>query len=85
LYKTHEGKLGIPRRGTVKKVTSSRVGDTIANLLRVEPAIAEQLVHRAKMQNKGVLKYIIETPNSELMLIGGIGNVTLKRIRELVG
>jgi len=85
LKKFSEGKADVPRQHSIERCTDSRTGDTIRNLLRIDPSMANALVSNAKRCNKGVLKYIMEAPNSELMLISGMGPVTLKRIRELVG
>lgn len=85
LKKFSEGKADIPRQHYVPHTTETRAGDTIRNLLRVEPGIANALVSNARRCNKGVIRYILDAPNSELMMISGMGPVTLKRIRELVG
>lgn len=85
LKKFSEGKADIPRQHTIERSTSTRAGDTIRNFLRVDPNVANALVVGAKKCNKGVLKYIMEAKDSELMLIGGMGPVTLKRVRELIG
>lgn len=85
LKKFSEGKADQPRQHAVENNTSSRAGNLIRSFLRVDPHIADMLVKNAHAANKGVLKYIMEAKDSELMLIGGMGPVTIKRIRELVG
>lgn len=85
LKKFSEGKADVPRQHYIQRSTDSRTGDTIRNLLRVDPNIANALVSNAKKSNKGVIRYILDAPNSELMMISGMGPVTMKRIRELVG
>jgi ERCC4-type nuclease len=85
LKKFSEGKADIPRQHTIERSTHSRTGDTIRSFLRVDPSIANALVSNAKKSNKGILKYIMEAKDSELMLISGMGPVTIKRIRELIG
>jgi len=86
LYKKiGEGKFGTPRRQLVKRETGSRTADLVRNFLRVEPTLAKMLVACARRKGVGVMRYILEAPNSELLGLPGVGNVTLKRIRELVG
>jgi len=85
LKKFSENKADVPRQHTIGKGAGSRVGNIIRNFLRVEPGIASALVANSTRCNKGVLKYIMEAKDSELMLISGMGPVTIKRIRELVG
>jgi len=81
LKKFSEGKADQPRSHYVPR----GVAHTIKNMLRVDMDIANTLVANAKKCNKGVLKYIMEAKDSELMLIGGMGPVTIKKVRELVG
>jgi ERCC4-type nuclease len=81
LKKFSEGKCDQPRSHYVPR----GVAHTIKNMLRVDMGIANTLVANAKKCNKGVLKYIMEAKDSELMLIGGMGPVTIKKVRELVG
>jgi len=84
-HKVNEGKRGKPRKRLVKKDTGNRTADLVRNYLRVEPALAISLTNAAKKRKVGVMRYIMETPNSDLLAHPGVGNVTLKRLRELVG
>lgn len=84
-HKINEGKRGKPRRRMVKRGTGSRTSDLVRNFLRVEPAMAVSLTNAAKKKKMGVMRYILETPNHILMSHPGMGKVTLKRIRDLVG
>lgn len=83
--KIGEGKRGQPRQRVIKDKTNSRSVDIIRNFLRVEPALAKSLVITAQTKEKGVFRYIIEAKDSELIAHPGMGKVTLKRLREIVG
>jgi len=84
-HKINEGKRGQPRRRMIKKDAGGRTANLVRNYLRVEPALARSLVRAANKDGVGVMRYILETPNSTLLSHPGMGNVTLKRLRELVG
>ena len=84
-HKINEGKRGQPRRRMIKHDTGSRTADLVRSFLRVEPALAVSLTQAARKKKMGVMRYILETPNHNLLSHPGMGNVTLKRIRELVG
>lgn len=83
--KINEGKRGQPRQRIIKDKTNSRSVDIIRNFLRVEPALAKSLVTTAQTKEKGVFRYIMEAKDSELIAHPGMGKVTLKRLREIVG
>jgi len=84
-HKINEGKRGQPRQRMIKSETGSRTTDLVRNFLRVEPALAASLTSSAKKKGMGVMRYILESPNHVLLAHSGVGNVTLKRLRELVG
>lgn len=84
-HKINEGKRGQPRKRMVKRDTGSRTADLVRNYLRIEAAMAVSLTNAAKKKKMGVMRYILETPNHILMSHPGMGKVTLKRIRDLVG
>lgn len=83
--KIGEGKRGQPRQRVLREKTKSRTVDIVRNFLRVEPALARSLVVTAQEKNKGVFRYIMEAKDSELIAHPGMGKVTLKRLREIVG
>lgn len=85
MKKVSEGKWGKPRVYYVKHTTKTRAGDLLRNFLRIDANIANAIVRRAKKKKMGAIRYILEAKDSELMMISGVGPVTLKRIRELVG
>jgi len=84
-HKIREGKQGQPRKKMIKKDAGGRTANLVRNYLRVEPALARSLVRAANKDGVGVMRYILETGNSTLLSHPGMGNVTLKRLRELVG
>lgn len=84
-HKINEGKQGKPRRSRIKHDTGNQISDLVRNFLRVEPALATSLVNSARQEGVGVMRYIMEVPDHILLSHPGVGNVTLKRLRELVG
>lgn len=84
-HKINEGKQGKPRQRRIKRDTGNKTTDLVRNFLRVEPALAASLVNSAKKKGVGVMRYIMDVPDHVLMSHSGVGNVTLKRLRELVG
>lgn len=85
VQKIDEGKSGLPVANRIKHVTKSKAGDNLHNFLRIDPSSCTKIVENAKKQKKGLIRYILDAQDSELLMIDGIGPVTLKRIRELIG
>lgn len=84
-HKINESKQGQPRKQMIKRDAGGRTANLVRNYLRVEPALAKSLIRSASAKGLGVMRYILETPNSTLLVHPGMGKVTLKRLRELVG
>lgn len=83
--KINEGKYCAPRKKLVKKSGAGRSADLLRNFLRIEGNLAASLTRAAKQKKKGVLRYIMESPNEVLLGHSGMGPVTLKRIRSMIG
>ncbi len=83
--KINEGKYGAPRKRIVKKSGMGRSTDLLRTYLRIEGSLAKSLLKEAKRKHVGVMRYILEAPDSSLLVHPGMGNVTLKRVRELIG
>ena len=84
-HKINEGKQGQARKRMMKNDAGSRTANLVRNYLRVEPTLAKSLIRSANTKGVGVMRYILESKNSTLLAHPGMGNVTLKRLRELVG
>jgi len=83
--KINEGKYCAPRDRLVKKSGMGRSTDLVSSYLRIEDNLAASLVKAAEKKKKGVIRYIMDSPDYELLGHSGMGPVTLKRIREMLG
>ncbi len=83
--KINEGKYEQPRRKLIKRSGAGRSNDLLRTYLRVDGTLADSLLESAKRANKGVLRYIMEEPDSMLLIHPGMGKITLKKVRDLIG
>ena len=81
--KVDEGKLGVPRRLSLRKVHPDKRVALIANVLRVSPKIAERMFKQ--FGGLGKIIRIVEQKPQELWLIDGVGQKTIDRVRKLLG
>jgi len=77
--KVHEGKRFLPHRKSLRLIHRDRRIAHVSNILRISPRIAERL-----LETYGSLRKILLADPKELVLIDGIGPVTVARLRALL-
>lgn len=78
--KVEEGKLGLPKRKSLRLVHPDRRVAHVANVLAISPKLAERL-----LQHFGGLRGILLASDEELLSIPGVGPILLSKIRALLG
>ena len=77
--KAREGKLGRPRKPRLRiKLRHEREVANLATLLRIPVNSAREIMHR------GGLRWLLQASDAQILLIPGIGEKTLKRIRRML-
>jgi len=78
--KVSEGKYGTPRRLPLSRDFATNRAAHVATVLRVSTKQAEGLLNKF-----GSLKKILLASDSDILLVSGIGQTTLQRIRAVIG